>query len=679
MMKSLFIVTLLFFCSAVVNAQVKRDSLPEQQNLKVMSRIKNGIVELRWYPANYAAWRKANAFGYTVKRIDLGNTSASNEARLLATVKTFTPEEFRQKLNMNDKMVKGTMDLIDDVSKAKSTLDRDNEENENFIMFTLATSLSAEAAKAAGLFFNDDKIEKGKDYAYTVSINNNNGKIIKADEALVIVAGTASNYNAPAPQDVTSEQGEGFVKLSWNNTSNRELFSAYNIMRSADEGKTFTKINPLPYLSMAENADTLYYTDSVQNYIPYQYQIVGYTPWVDLSSPSQTVYGMGLDRTGAAPPTNVKAKGDRSNILLSWDLPKQSSDLKGFTVGRSKNLEGPFTAINPKLLTVSDRNFTDKKPSPKEPFYAVYAVDTANNLSSTFSVMADVFDSVAPVKPQMLTGIIDTNGVIKLAWKFGDDNDLLGYQIYMANGKNNVYRQITSSPLVDSVITDTVTMRALNKEVFYKITAVDHNNNASEYSDILIIKRPDIIPPGAPVITGYNVENAKVNITWANSSSTDVIKHVVVRINETGEIKQLGEFKDSTIQQFTDNLATSGNNYTYEIRAYDDAGYVTSSNPLAITVTETSIKNGVERFIATWDRDNKKAKLQWQFNKKEEYEIVVFRSVDNGDFKAYKKLNADSKSFEENLNKGVYKYALKVIYATGSESALSESAIVEVI
>jgi len=678
MMKSLFIVTVLFFCSAVVTAQAKRDSLPEDQNLKLMSRIRNGIVELRWYPTNYAAWRKANAFGYTVKRIDLGSPGVSNEARLVAEVKPFTPEEFRQKLNMNDKMVKGTMDLINNKPTSKSILERDKLENENFMMFTLATSLSADAAKGAGLFFNDDKIEKGKGYAYTVTINDNKGKIIKADEALIIIE-TASSYIAPAPQDVTAEQGEGFVKLSWNNTTNRELFSAYNIMRSTDKGKTFTRLNPLPFLSLAENADTLYFTDSVQNYIPYQYQIVGYTPWVDLGSPSQTVYGMGLDRTGAAPPTNVKAKGDRSNILLSWDLPKKSNDLKGFTVGRSKNLEGPFTAINPKLLTISDRSFTDEKPSPKEPFYAVYAVDTANNLSSTFSIMAEVFDSVAPVKPQMLTGIIDTNGVIKLAWKFGSDNDLLGYQIYMANGKNNVYKQITSSPLVDSVIADTVTMRALNKEVYYKITAVDHNNNASEYSEILVIKRPDIIPPSAPVITGYKVENAKVNITWANSSSTDVVKHAIIRINETGDIKQLSEITDTSTQQFTDSLAIPGNNYTYEIRAYDDAGHATSSNPLAITVTETSIKNGVERFTATWDRNDKKAKLQWQFNKKEEYEIVVFRSVDNGEFKAYKKLHADSKSFEENLNKGIYKYALKVIYATGSESALSESAAVEVI
>jgi len=674
-MKSLIVVGLLFFCSAVVTAQVSRDTLPEEQNLKVRSRIRNGVVELRWYPANYAAWRKANSFGYTIQRIDLGNSSASNEAVVLATVKPYTPEEFRQKLDMNDKMVKGTMDLINNKPTSKSILERDNLENENFILFTLATSLSADAAKGAGLIFNDDKIEKGKGYAYTVSINDNKGKIIKADEALIMIE-TASSYNAPAPQDVTAEQGEGFVKLSWNNTSNRELFSAYNIMRSADKGKTFTRLNPLPYLSLAENADTLYFTDSVQNYIPYQYQIVGYTPWVDLSSPSQIVYGMGLDRTGAAPPTNVKAKGDRSNILLSWDLPKKSNDLKGFTVGRSKNLEGPFTAINPKLLAASDRSFTDKKPSPKEPFYAVYAVDTANNLSSTFSIMAEIFDSVAPVKPQMLTGKIDTSGIIKLAWKFGNDNDLLGYQVYMANGKDNIYRQITSSPLVDSMITDTVTMRSLTKEVYYKITAVDHNNNASEYSEILVIKRPDIIPPSAPVITGYKVKDANVNITWANSTSTDVIKHAVYRMEEGQAEKLLKEFRDTT-SFLNDETVTAGKNYTYLVKAFDDAGLVSASEPLAITTAEESEMPGVETLKAEYDRKDKNVKLQWKYNQKGEYEFVLFRAKDSQPLQPYKKLGGDKNAFEEASVAGTYNYAIKVIYATGAESALSTPVTVD--
>lgn len=675
-MKSLFIVSILFFSFAVVSAQANQDSLPEQQNVKLMSRIRNAVVELRWYPTNYAAWRKANLFGYTVKRIDLGNTAATNEAVVLATVKPFTPDEFRQQLNMNDKMVKGTMDLINNKPISKSILEMDNVENENFVMFTLATSLSADAAKGAGLIFNDDKIEKGKEYAYLVSINDNKGRSQKADETLVIVSNTTSTYTAPTPQDVTIEQGEGFVKLLWNNTSNRALFSAYNIMRSADKGKSYSKINTLPFLSMAKNADTLYFTDSVQNYIPYQYQIVGYTPWVDLSNPSETVYGMGVDRTGAAAPINVKAKGDRSNIILSWDLPNQSGDLKGFTVGRSQNLEGPFTAINPSLIAVSGRSFTDKTPSPKEPFYAVYSVDTANNLSSTFSVMASIYDTTGPAKPLALQGFIDSTGLVNLNWKFGNDNDLLGYQVYMANGKDNIYRQITSSPLVDSVITDTVTMRSLTEEVYYKITAVDYNNNASEYSEILTVKRPDIIPPAAPVIIRYQVVKNAANIAWAISQSTDVIKHAVYRIEEGKAEMLLKEFR-ATTSSLNDETISAGKNYTYIVKAFDDAGLVSASEPLSISTAEESEMPGIEKLKAEYDRKDKNVKLQWNYNQKGEYEFVLFRAKDAQPLQAYKKLAATNNAFEETTEAGIYNYAVKVIYASGAESSLSTAVRVE--
>ncbi|HZF65326.1 MAG TPA: hypothetical protein VEZ55_12600, partial [Chitinophagaceae bacterium] len=470
-----------------------------------------------------------------------------------------------------------------------------------------------------------------------------------------------------------------FIKITWNNTTNKELFTAYNIERSSDGGKTFSKINALPFTSLAEQTEVLSYTDSVKNYIPYQYRIVGITPWVDNSNPSIVVKGMGRDKTPAAPPLNTRATGDRSKIMVSWELPVQSKDLKGFTVARSHKLEGPFIAINEKTIQVAERHFIDTKPSPQEPFYAVYSVDTANNMSSTFSVMASIYDSVAPLQPKGLTGRIDSSGAVKLNWKFGSDNDLLGYQVYVANRKNNVYRQITSSPTRDSAWVDSVNMRSLTEEVYYKITAVDYNNNASDYSEILTVKRPDVIPPSAPVITGYAVENGKVSLRWVNSSSTDIVKHSLYRKAEhnSKEEKLLLEYRDNTTQTFIDTTAAEGASYKYEVRAYDDAGYVTPSGALAVTVAEAGNKPGVERFTAQWDNAGRKAKLQWHFSDKGDYELVLFKAGEDGQLKAYKKLKGDKRSFEEALIRGKYRYAIKVIYANGAESALTEVVDIE--
>jgi len=676
MKRLLFLISILFLVCISTFAQQKPDTTGPVENIQVYSRVRNNAIELRWYPANAAAWRKGNKNGYTVKRKTL-SADASSEFTALAVIMPLSNEEWKR-TSAGDDFSELTRKAIFTPVTAKGFTEIQNAENELFFGYVLGSSLSPLALKNAGVVFTDDKTDPGKEYAYTISINQGKGKKYKEDEVLVIVADTRAPYKAPTVQDVTSEEGEGFVKLTWNNTTSQQSFAAYNIERSADGGKSFIKINKSPYTTAADNPEFIFYTDSVKNYIPYRYRVTGITFWADEGSPSVAIAAMGRDRTAASPPTNTKAKGDRSKITVTWEMPHSSSDLKGFKIARSHLLEGPFHSLNDKLLPVSERSFTDMTPVPDEPFYAVYAVDTANNMSSTFSVMASIYDTVPPSKPTALQGLIDSNGVVKLNWKFGQDNDLLGYQVYMANGRNNIFRQITSSPLIDSVITDTVTMRSLTEEVYYKITAVDYNNNASAYSEILTVKRPDVIPPAAPVIIRYNVTDNKANIIWANSKSTDVVKHALYRTSsETGSAEKLvKEFKDATAS-FTDSDIKEGMTYTYVVKAFDDAGLISPSAPLAISVADAGAMPGVEKLTAKYDRGDKKVKVIWEYNQKGNYEFVVFRGMDGSDLSSYKKVTGDKKSMEEFPAAGKYNYAVKVIYENGAESPLSLPVIVE--
>lgn len=667
---TLFFFLLLTFFSA--SAQMNSDSTVKNSNIKLFTRVKNGATELRWYPADAAAWRKGNNTGYTIKRKTISGSGAG-EFAVLAVIKPYEKNDSR--FTAGNNFVKLTQKAIYTPVSAKEFTAKQNDENELFFGYILATSLSADAAESAGLIFRDDKIEAGQEYAYTITLNAGKGKKYAEDELLTIVSDTRSAYRAPAVQDVVSEEGEGYVKLIWNNTSNREFFVTYNIERSSDGGKSFIKINKTPFTTAAENATTLYYTDSVRNYIPYQYRISGITPWADAGSPSVVMAAMGRDRTAASPPKNTIAKGDRAKIVITWELPVSSPDLIGFKIARSHLLEGPFHALNDKIVAVSERSFADIKPAPAEPFYAVYAVDTANNVSSTFSVMASIYDTIAPLKPTALQGLIDSNGVVKLNWKFGNDNDLLGYQVYMANGRNNIFRQVTSSPLIDSAITDTVTMRSLTEEVYYKITAVDYNNNASSYSEILTVKRPDIVPPAAPVIIRYNITGNTAEIKWANSKSTDVVKHAVYKTEEGKTEMLIKEFRDST-SLLSDGSLMAGTNYTYVVKAVDDAGLVSASAPLAISTADASVMPGIENLAAKYEPGAKNTKLQWKYDQKGNYEFVVFRGMGADPLQAYKKVSGDKKAFEETAVPGMYNYAVKVIYASGAESALSDAVAV---
>lgn len=668
MIRFLILLTLMF--SGLISfAQQKADTASNRENITVFSRVKNGASELRWYPTDAAAWRKGNTNGYTVKRKTLSGDNGSDYTTL-AVLKPLANAAWKIAA-AGDDFSELTRKAIYTVPTAKSFADIQNDENELFFGYVLGSSLSAAAVKNAGVMFTDDKIEAGKAYAYTVSINAGKGKKYAADEVLILISDTRSPYKAPAVQNVTAEEGEGYVKLTWNNTGNQQSFAAYNIERSADGGKSFQKVNNTPYTTAADNPESIFYTDSVKNYVPYRYRITGITPFADEGNPSVVLAAMGRDRTPASPPINTRAKGDRSKIVVTWEMPKQSADLKGFKIARSHLLEGPFHSLNDKLAQVADRSFTDMKPSADEPFYAVYAVDTANNASSTFSVMASIYDTVAPAKPMGLKGFVDSNGIVNLNWKFGNDNDLLGYQVYMANGKNNVFKQITSSPRVDSLITDTVTMRSLTEEVYYKITAVDYNNNASAYSEVLTVKRPDVIPPSLPVIIRYNIIGKKVELNWANSTSTDVVKHAVYRLAENNTETLVKEFTDRTTS-LSDSAGTEGMSYSYIVKAIDDAGLISVSAPLAVTLSDKGEMKGIEKLSAKYDRSDKQIRLTWQYKEKGEYQFIVFRGKEGNEMQAYKKVQGNMFSYEENVAAGQYRYAVKVIYENGAESLLSE-------
>ncbi|MEO6541250.1 MAG: hypothetical protein ABIN74_09680 [Ferruginibacter sp.] len=679
-MNRIFLLAVLFFLSGTLYAQSSKDSMAGD-NIKVVSRYRNGAVELRWYPTQVGSWRKSIQLGYSIKRMELSDAGSTEGFKELAMVKPYTPEEWKQRTNIKDDLVKAAMESMAPsiIEKGQSAWEMQNDENAMFFAYCLSTSFSAEAAKGAGLVYTDNSIVPGKKYVYAVSINQGKGKLDEKDEALAFVTETQNNYNAPSPQDLVFEEGEGFVKLKWNNTTNQDNFVGYDIERSSDAGRTFSKLNKTPFISVAESVNELQYTDSVKNYTPHQYRIVGITPWADRSNPSIVVTAIGRDKTPASPPLNTRAKGDRSKILVTWDLPVQSKDLKGFVVARSNKLEGPFTAISDrdKIVAVSQRMFVDTKPSPMEPYYAVYAVDTANNISSTFSVMASIYDSVGPARPTGVTGRIDSNGVVNISWKFGKDNDLVGYNVYVANGIDNVYRQLTGSPLIDSVFTDTVSMRSLTKDVYYKITAVDYNNNASAYSEIAVLKRPDVIAPAAPVIKSYAVGNNKISFEFIGSSSDDVVNYHLMRRDETGKEIKLAEMR--TVSSFTDSTVKEGASYSYILIAIDGSNLNSASKTLNISMTEQEIKEGVRSLAARVNAQEKQVVLTWSpINNTASSMLVLFRSLNGEEMNVYKRITTDKQAYTENGEAGKYQYAMKVLYSNGAESELSEIVSVEI-
>ena len=61
-----------------------------------------------------------------------------------------------------------------------------------------------------------------------------------------------------------------------------------------------------------------------------------------------------------------------------------------------------------------------------------------------------------------------------------------------------------------------------------KLSAFDENRNASKYSDALELKRPDKVPPVAPLFNDFLVSDTSVVLHWVTSSSDDVTSPILV-------------------------------------------------------------------------------------------------------------------------------------------------------
>ena len=678
LIKIALLICLAFFPGLMLMGQTE-----ESPNLRMIGRYNNGKVELRWFPTSAAKWRLANQNGYILERMEMTDTDSGKGWVKLTkdAIKPMSMDQWNNSMDMTNKYVQATARAIHEKpepprqnAEIEKWLDYQNQETGLYTFVVLSTNIEPEAALGAAMRFEDQNITSGHPYAYRLTINETRNPTAQ-DTALVILEDTRTSYVPPSVYGLRLEEHEQTLKLFWEAENNDRLFGLYHIERSTDK-QNFKRVTDLPIYLGAKDATEHIFIDSVENYQRYSYRVIGITPFGDEGKTSEVVEGMARDFSPAVGATEIKAKGNRQAVDVTWNLLVKSPDLSGFYIGRGPNANGPFAYINEKLLSPNARSFKDESPRANEPFYIVHAVDTAGNVSPAFAAMASVFDDEPPSAPVGLYGEIDTLGLVTIQWKENRESDLMGYHVFTANGKNDVYRPLTSRPVHSASIRDTVNMKNLDKEVYYKITALDYNNNPSGYSDVLILKRPDIIPPVAPSIYKYEVGEGTVNLIWHNSPSDDVSRHKLIRKKEAArESVELVSFENKELTSFGDKGLEAGSSYQYTLIAMDEAGNQTTSVPLLVTVYDKGVRPAVQQFTAEMDKETKTVSLSWVYDQpSNDYRFVIFKGKNEEPLKSFKSTGADRTTFQDLiLSEGIYKYAIKVIYPDGGESGLSET------
>ncbi|MEJ0029139.1 MAG: hypothetical protein WDO15_01640 [Bacteroidota bacterium] len=206
------------------------------------------------------------------------------------------------------------------------------------------------AATALALRFVDRDVQKGKSYVYRVACPID-PKVYRINPGVVVIN---TNERLPLPQAIISDvtEKENMIEVKWRRDIHQPYFSAYNVERSDDNGKTYKKLNRLPFIHPVSeknpvSIDHMVYMDSIPaNYKTYFYRLTGITPFGEMGVPSQSMKAMGRDRTPPPPPQNVKAKYmGGSNVRCNLDYPKKEKAIRGFLIGRGNNPGKEFTPL----------------------------------------------------------------------------------------------------------------------------------------------------------------------------------------------------------------------------------------------------------------------------------------------------------------------------------------------
>jgi fibronectin type 3 domain-containing protein len=386
---------------------------------------------------------------------------------------------------------------------------------------------------------------------------------------------------------------------------------------------------------------------------------------------------------------------ETSIAFLEWGMDYDDEllyDLKGFTVWEAEHPDSTFSQISG-ILPPSSRTYKSSEPLEKNRshYYLLKSVDGNGNEASSFPLYMHVVDDVPPAPPLEPAYLInDTTGVVTLVWRANEEADLAGYRVYFSNSLKSEFSQLTNAPINANIYYDTIKLVTLTEEIYYTIQAVDLSYNRSEFSEVLVVKRPDYVPPVTPVMEQPDVSSQRILLKWRPSSSKDVEKQILYRrlYEEGDDWEVLQEFDDASLNSYADTSAQIEQIYEYSMRALDDAALFSG---YAFPVKGRRWFGGkiptVDDLQLTYNSSTQELQLRWTFERPKydllegvNYLFYIYRSIGDNPLLRYRIIDGQNTSFSDlKVKEGEqYNYAIKVVFQNGKGSALSDTVSVQV-
>ncbi|MCX2680547.1 hypothetical protein OOZ15_11395 [Galbibacter sp. EGI 63066] len=665
---------------------------PEKPAIKVLARSLEDKVLLRWAPTTPYAWNKLNTIGYYLERVTV---SRNGEAVLPLETITLnqTPikpaplEQWETIANADNNAAVLAQALYGDSFEVTArvgldaVMEANSQQQQRFTFGLLAAEQSYEAAKMAGLGYEDASVTPGERYLYRVKVAN--PEAFQIEEGSVY-AGTDMYEALPKPVDFAVVFGDKETQISWNFSLLKNTYTSYQVERS-NNGSTYKKLNKQPIFNAEKNIDdptlSLFMVDSIPNNKTYHYRVRGISSFGETGPPTEPVKGQARELLKYNPHIIFKDILDNKTAIIEWEFPKEGEEkINGFELRRANTATGNYETVFDNISPQTRKATYDKLRRIN--YFKVVAMGKNGKENPSFAAMVQPVDSIPPKAPLNLQGTIDTTGVVNLSWDKNTEPDLSGYRVYRSNNIEAEFAQITNKVYTETTFVDTISVKNLNENIYYKILAQDQRYNASGFSEILTLEKPDMSAPSPPVIEDYEVTENGVDLRFIPSSSEDVSKHIVYRKNlgvTDGLWEQIAIIDTLTPNEYNDTEIENGKPYSYTVTAIDEADLESSpANPVSVRTQAKIIKAGDIRFSGFANREMRFITLTWKAKADEIVGYKIYRAQDDKQLKLYKTLDGTVNRYEDNALEinTQYRYGLQVMTNGGVLSEIKRISII---
>ena len=649
-------------------------------SVKVIARSLPNKVILRWAVDQPLAWKNANELGFWIERATIsrnGEAVVPIERKQLVTqpLKPKPLEEW-EALALQDQnaailaqaLYGDTFEVSPPRNQMGAVYAINDELEQRFTIALVAAEQNYEASKLAGWAIEDPSVIAGEKYVYSVSV------ALQQHNNITINNGTAyaspdMHEVLPKPIGLAGVFTDKKVTLSWNYNLLQHVYSNYHIERSRDN-ISFEPLNGVPIFNAQQPQETseisMFYMDSIPNNTNFYYRIVGKTAFGETGPSSDIIQGKAVETLGFVPRIYQKELPTDNKVILRWEFKEEGNRLiDKFQLRKANHNKGPFLTVVDNI-PITTREIT-YNGLDRVNYFTIVAMGKNNVESESYSTLVQPVDSLPPSTPIGLKGTIDTTGVVNLSWSKNLEEDLGGYRIYRSYNPQAEFSEITQTTFKQENYTDTLSIANLNKKIYYKILAEDQRFNRSKFSKVLVLDKPDVIPPSSPILDNFEVTTDGIRIYWIPSGSPDVSSHVVYRKTGGEQNIQWEKLFESTSLQdstFHDSTLQDPNVFSYTVVAKDSIGLESiPAKPVSITWNGKAIKDEDIKFSGTINRELRFINLTWKVKDFHVLEYRLFKGKVEKGLRLYKTLNGTSKGYNDvdlEINSN-YTYGLQVV------------------